>query len=248
MNIDKEIDILKRYEPSEGYFLAFSGGKDSICCYQLLKLSGCKFESHYSITTVDEPFVKPFIRKNYPFVIFDKPKLSMFKLIEKKGLPLRHMRYCCEHLKEYSGKGRLVVTGIRKEESFNRSKRSMFEIDTRKSFLGKAYLNIIINWTEKDIWNFIVENKLSVPDYYANDCRSARGGCVGCPLSGSKQMKKDFEKYPRYKKAYLKAIEKAIKKGRFEEFLDEYDVFNWWLSNMSVKNYIENKKQLLINF
>jgi phosphoadenosine phosphosulfate reductase len=243
------IDNLKRFEPKEGYFLAFSGGKDSICCYQLLKLSGCKFESHYSITTVDEPFVKPFIRKNYTDVIFDRPKLSMFQLIVKKGiLPGRIARFCCEFLKEYSGKSRLVVTGIRNAESFNRSKRRLLEIDSRKQMQGKAYLNIICKWSENDVWEFIKKYKLIVPDYYANDCRSARGGCVGCPFSGVRTQRKDFIKYPRYKTAYLKAISKAMERGRFKQFENANDVFDWWLSDVSIVNYFESKKQTFINF
>ena len=33
----KAINIIKKYEPEEGYHLAFSGGKDSICIYNLGK-------------------------------------------------------------------------------------------------------------------------------------------------------------------------------------------------------------------
>lgn len=240
--VDKVIDVLRRFEPREGYFLAFSGGKDSICCYYLLKLSGCKFEAHYSITTVDEPFVKPFIRKYYPDVIFDHPEISMYNLIVKKGiLPGRLARYCCEFLKEYSGKGRLVITGVRNAESFNRAKRRMFELDNRKKMQGKAYLNPIVTWEEDDVWEFIMhyrkEFKIQIPDYYANDCRSARGGCVGCPLGGVNHQKKEFKKYPRYKNAYMKAITRAKANGRFKLFDDAEQVFGWWLSDMSVENY-----------
>lgn len=38
--VQKAIDRLKSFEPPEGYFLAFSGGKDSQCIYHLAKLGG----------------------------------------------------------------------------------------------------------------------------------------------------------------------------------------------------------------
>ena len=51
--ISKTISRIKQFEPKDGYYLAFSGGKDSITCYHLLKMAGVKFDAHYSITTVD---------------------------------------------------------------------------------------------------------------------------------------------------------------------------------------------------
>ena len=62
------IDRLKAFEPKEGYYLAFSGGKDSQCIYHLDKMAGVKFDAHYSVTTVDPPELMRFIREQYPDV------------------------------------------------------------------------------------------------------------------------------------------------------------------------------------
>ena len=53
--VQTAIGRLKAFEPPEGYFLAFSGGKDSQAVYHLAKLAGVKFDAHYSLTTVDPP-------------------------------------------------------------------------------------------------------------------------------------------------------------------------------------------------
>lgn len=53
--VDRAIDLLRMHEPSEGYWLAFSGGKDSIVIKKLAQLSGVKFEARYSNTTIDPP-------------------------------------------------------------------------------------------------------------------------------------------------------------------------------------------------
>ena len=87
--VQKAINRLKMFEPREGYFLAFSGGKDSQCIYHLAKMAGVKFEAHYSVTTVDPPELVRFIKKEYPDVIWDRhygkdgKPMSMFRLISE---------------------------------------------------------------------------------------------------------------------------------------------------------------------
>lgn len=121
------IQRLKAFEPPEGYYVAFSGGKDSQCVYHLCKMAGVKFDAHYSVTSVDPPELVRFIKKNYPDVAFDIPHdkdgkpITMWNLMRRnKLLPTRMARFCCADLKEPGGKGRLTVTGVRWEESNRR--------------------------------------------------------------------------------------------------------------------------------
>ena len=112
------IERLRTFEPPEGYYLAFSGGKDSQVIFHLAKMAEVNFDSHYNFTTVDPPELVRFIKTYYPGVEIHRPEISMFKLIPKKQMPpTRIVRYCCEVLKEYGGSGRLVVTGIRSQEA-----------------------------------------------------------------------------------------------------------------------------------
>ena len=124
---EKAIMRFKEFEPEEGYFLCFSGGKDSQTIYHLAKQAGVKFDAHYSVTSVDPPELIHFIKNNYPDVIFDLPRypdgtrISMWNLIPKELTPpTRFIRYCCGALKESNGEGRLVVTGVRWAESNSR--------------------------------------------------------------------------------------------------------------------------------
>lgn len=123
------IDRLKAFEPPEGYYVAFSGGKDSQCIYHLCVQAGVKFDAHYSITSVDPPELIRFIKKYYPDVSRDYPRdadgkvVTMWNLIPKHTIPPTRMaRYCCAELKETSGKGRVTVTGVRWAESARRKK------------------------------------------------------------------------------------------------------------------------------
>lgn len=122
--VEVAIDRLQSFEPKEGYYLAFSGGKDSQCIYHLAKMAGVKFDAHYHITSVDPPELVRFIKTQYPDVALDYPRdadgnvITMWNLIPKQTIPpTRKARYCCDKLKESGGEGRLTVTGVRWAES-----------------------------------------------------------------------------------------------------------------------------------
>lgn len=120
-----------RYNPEEGYYLAFSGGKDSQAIYHIAKMAGVKFTAHMHLTSVDPPEVIRFVRKNYPDVILKKPFDSIFHVALKKGLPTQMMRWCCAEFKEGGGAGMATIIGIRHAESVRRSKRSEVEMRSR---------------------------------------------------------------------------------------------------------------------
>lgn len=126
----------------KGFHLAFSGGKDSIVIYDLMKKSGCKFYAQMHITTVDPPELMKYVRKFYPEVTMIRPEKSMKQLIIEKGfLPLRQTRYCCTHLKETSGSGMCTVVGVRAAESIKRAKRKPIELYmAKKPKLPKDYV------------------------------------------------------------------------------------------------------------
>ncbi len=116
--------------PEEGYFLAYSGGKDSDCIKILAQIAGVKFKAVHSLTTVDAPETVMYIKSQKDVEIErhyyadGKPK-TMWNLIVKKGSPpLRISRYCCSELKESGGKGMVTVTGVRWSESACRKEHS----------------------------------------------------------------------------------------------------------------------------
>ena len=127
--VQTAIKRLQKYEPDEGYYLAFSGGKDSVVCKALCDMAGVKYDAHYAITSVDPPELVQFINEKYPDVIResqhdkDGKPITMWSLIANETMPpTRIVRYCCEYLKESAGEGRVTITGVRWAESVNRKK------------------------------------------------------------------------------------------------------------------------------
>jgi phosphoadenosine phosphosulfate reductase len=261
------IERFRTFEPKQkGYYLAFSGGKDSIVIYDLAKKANVKFDAHYNLTTVDPPELVRFIKTEYPEVEFTYPELTMWRLIEKKKLPPTSlMRYCCSELKENNGVNRFVVTGVRWAESARRkNNRQMVEFDRygsqskkakadREIFLmsdneekrqmlenctikGKHILNPIVDWSDEEVWEYIRRNDLKYCCLYDEGFK--RLGCIGCPLAGSKNMIKDFERYPKYKQNYIKAFDRMIKAranaGLKTDWQTGEEVMDWW-ANWSIK-------------
>lgn len=279
--IDAALLKLRTFEPEEGYYVAFSGGKDSQCVYHLCEMAGVKFDAHYRVTSVDPPELVYFIRENYPDVKREIPHdavgkpITMWNLIPNIGKPpSRKARYCCDKLKESGGQGRVTVTGVRWAESPRRAamhgpveilqqparakrialtrgipiregskgsvilsddndlSRRMIEVCYRTM---KTLVNPIVDWSTEDVWSFL-NNMVRVPHCCLYDEGYTRLGCIGCPMSSAKNRQRDFERYPKYKEAYLHAFDRMLV-SRSERGLPceawgtAEDVMRWFVSS-----------------
>lgn len=131
--------------------------------------------------------------------------MSMWTLIPQKLMPpTRLVRYCCDVLKENTGKNRFIATGVRWAESTNRKKnrgtmefshrdkgkriilmgdndekRQLFETCNLK---GKMTVNPIVDWSDDDVWDYTHSEHLPVNPLYCEGQK--RVGCIGCPMAG----------------------------------------------------------------
>lgn len=254
--VQAAIDRLRMFEPEEGYYVAFSGGKDSQCVYHLCKKAGVKFDAHYAVTSVDPPELVQFIKGHYPDAwegrvhqyYPDGRPMTMWSLIADHTLPpTRKVRYCCAALKEPGGAGRVTVTGVRWAESVNRAnthdvvairgkkkrtKNIAEELgveyrlnkhgevvmnddnDTNRRMVEQCYrtqktmVNPIVDWSDEDVWEFLNSNGIEHCCLYDEGFK--RLGCIGCPLSGRKNMERDFARWPKYKEMYIRAFQHMI--------------------------------------
>ena len=208
--ITESIDFLRANEPDEGYFVGFSGGKDSIVSLHLCRLAGVKHHAFYSCTRIDPPEMYRFLRTHYPEVTWLYPHTTIYAAIQDKSPPLRMQRWCCDVLKKAPAHDLQLknrVMGIRAEESSRRASRP--RIDTWR---GNTIYKPIFRWPEWAVWESIDMWRLPYPSLYEEGF--GRIGCVVCPfilgMSPGKvrQREQSMERWPGIWRAYEHAVKR----------------------------------------
>lgn len=203
--VQRAVDLLREQSPCNGYYLAFSGGKDSCVCKKLLELSGVSFDAWYNQTTIDPPELIRFIREHHGDVKWNRPKHGnmMHRVATApKVPPTRSGRWCCQEYKEASSpRYRVKVFGVRVAESASRKKHwSEITVD----MYDDRAICPIVYWTESQVWEFIHAYKVPYCSLYDEGWH--RLGCIGCPLADKKQQKKEFERWPRFADNWKRAV------------------------------------------
>lgn len=273
--IEYSIALLRKCEQmalemdsENGFYLAFSGGKDSQALYHIAKMAGVKFKAHMNLTSVDPPEVIRFVKRNYPDVELIPPKMSIYDMACRKHLlPTRIIRWCCSEYKEMSGAGKVTLIGIRHAESTKRAKRKEVETGDRK-FSGnfdqfskhretmvtcvggkdKILVSPIIHWSDKDVWEFLNGNGIEHCSLYDEGYK--RIGCILCPMASYRQKVKDMKRFPHVKHKWIQTIQKLINEGHTtRNFTDAEFGFKWWISDKSFdKFYADEVLQGKIEF
>jgi phosphoadenosine phosphosulfate reductase len=198
------IDLLRLHEPPDGYYLAFSGGKDSCVIKELAIRAGVRFEARYNNTTIDPPELVRFIKQYHPDVEWNQPKHgNMLHRIANapKVPPTRSVRWCCSEYKESGGVGRVKIMGVRAAES---PKRRHGWKEVSEDMSGSQVICPIVHWSTEVLWLFIRSNAIPYCSLY--DEGFDRIGCIGCPLASSEKQAREFDRWPNYKRNWKRAV------------------------------------------
>lgn len=288
MDFEKQsIEILKMMCGNSGCWILDSGGKDSSILKHIALKSGIPFKIEHSHTTVDAPETVYFIRREKQRFeqmgieyLIEYPKLTMWQLIVKNGMPpTRLARYCCKELKENFGVGKRIATGVRKAESRNRAenqgvvtipkpsielKERIDNVNFHQTDRGgvvvlnvdngenreivehcitqsKVLINPLIDWDDEFVWWYIKHEDILINPLYNNGRPGgcSRIGCIGCPMSG-KDRYAQFERYPTYKQAYIRAFDKMLIERTNRGLINRdgwetgIRVFNWWMEDKNI--------------
>jgi phosphoadenosine phosphosulfate reductase len=228
------IELIQAYSnPSQPFYVGYSGGVDSEVTLHLVKRSSVPYDAHYNVSPIDPPQVRWFIKEWHPEVIWDYHARGFFKHVLSQGLPMRPPvghRWCCKLIKEAGGVGRVKVLGMRRDESNTRRNYKCFD---EKLHQGKDtfWLLPILNWTRNDVWQYISEHNLPFSALYRNGFK--RIGCVLCPYHGKAETKLELELFPKIAQAWRSASDryfyKRIERGTPLPYETPEEFWQWWL-------------------
>ena len=143
---------------------------------------------------------------------------------------MRHMRWCCELIKEAGGIDRRKVTGIRWAESPRRRKRRMFE--ACYTHPGTFFLHPIIDWSDTEVWEYIRLKDLPYCSLYDEGLK--RLGCVLCPFEPSRVTQANLQRFPKivanWRRAFDRYYQVRIDRGTPLTFKNSEEYWQWWLS------------------
>lgn len=194
------------------------------------------------------------IKCSIDYPVYKGKRVSMWTLIPQKLMPpTMTVRYCCKILKEQNGKKRFIATGVRWSESVKRrNSRGILENVTYKkenkivltndnddrrritescAKLGSHVSNPIVDWDDREVWDLLQDRKVKYNPLY---CEFHRVGCVGCPLAGKRMRGREFLRWPKYKRGYLRAFDRMLIERQHRglttcKWQTAHDVFNWWM-------------------
>lgn len=101
----------------------------------------------------------------------------------------------------------------------------------------KVVISPIFEWTDNDVWEFIHKHKLPYCDLY--DKGFHRIGCLFCPMALPRKKARELRMFPKFaERVYIRAIRDLMQEGKYEVFDTPEQVFKWWISNKSAKEFL----------
>ncbi|MCQ8211202.1 phosphoadenosine phosphosulfate reductase family protein [Cetobacterium somerae] len=216
--------------------VSFSGGKDSTVVSHLVRLAlnNPSILHIFGDTTLELPksyeYVKRFQEDN-PFTPFFEERNeenNFFEMCEEIGPPSRVKTWCCSIFKTGPmgttlanfDENILTFLGLRRGESASRSKYK--KVSQSPKILKQIVASPIIDWTDLDVWLYILSENLDFNDSYRQGF--ARVGCWVCPNNGTwSELLSSIYNSEEYDKWYrfLVDFSKKIGKIDYEDYVKD---------------------------
>lgn len=179
--VERSLELIRQayIEYGDGLVVANSLGKDSVVVWHLAKRVSPKIRGFIVTTRYKPPETVQFMNEQ----VAQYPELRIFRNDTDipENLYLTDPGCCCEILKVEPTRRAIEemdvscwITGLRCTEG--RTRTDFKEIEQRDPNLIK--LNPILIWYEREVWQYLALNKVSVNPLYAKGYRSL--GCAPC--------------------------------------------------------------------
>ena len=228
------------------YYVAFSGGKDSVVALDLVQraLPHDSFKVLFSDTGMEfsdtYDIVKEVKRKCENAKIEFLVSKSHFDPIDswaKFGPPCSVTRWCCSvHktapqillLREILNKPKftgMAFVGVRADESLARSKYEYITYGGKHK--GQYSCNLILDWSSAEIFLYTYENELPINETYKKGNR--RAGCLVCPRAAERNDYMNHLCYEKQAEPLVQSIKKVYSKtfAKEEQLLQFIEAGGW---------------------
>lgn len=251
------------------FYVAFSGGKDSVVALDLVQraLPHNEFKVLFGDTRMEFPDTYDVVRQVEEQCRFDKidfltskSQASPMDTWSVFGPPSQTMRWCCSvhkttpqiiALREYTKNPHfrgMAFTGIRGDESTSRSEYD--DVSMGEKIRGQYSCHPILEWNSAELFDYIYSQGLIINEAYKKG--NSRAGCLVCPMATYKNMyfKEVSYKEPRDGSYGTAAFNKIIldtssKNLTTKKQIDEFMEIGGWKARRSgrelsiAKNYCE---------
>ena len=201
--VDAAVDRVQSLDLSKSVVL-FSGGKDSLVTMDIAKRAGLD-KAVYLNSELEFSISRKYVREMGEKYNIDhiQPENDFFEFCRRLCPPSKRLKWCCKVIKlgfsmDYCIKNNIThqITGVRAGESKKRSKYKVIDkipFTTANPKYELFQVNPIVDWTEQDVWNYIIEKNLDYNPLY--DYGVNRVGCWCCPFNTRSewQLARDLE-------------------------------------------------------
>jgi len=232
--LEREAISFIRENTTENVVVSFSGGKDSLVVLDLAIRAGIE-KAVFCDTTIEFKETVEYVKFIGDFLgikieIVKVPK-DFFEIVRKIGFPSRRRRWCCDVFKfsplaKYAAENDVYafVTGLRRDES---NQRATYTRIDKNPIVPITQLNPILEWSEKDIWEYIKKYELPVnPLYkYLN-----RIGCWCCPFKTKQEFERIRQYFPKLYKRLMNEVSVYADRLGIEnkrKFVEEFGWTTW---------------------
>jgi len=216
--------------------LSFSGGKDSLATYGLVKKATKDFALIFVNTGLEFPetvrYVREFASKHGEKLIQADAGSVFWEQVHQFGPPAKDFRWCCKVCKlapltdvieRTYPEGTVTVEGNRGLESFSRAQMMFVE---RNPFVpNQVVLNPIREWRAAEVWAYIWWKGLEYNPLYEEDFE--RIGCYLCPSCLASEWKETKRVQPELHKKWTEYLEEWAKGGGATADFIKFGFWRW---------------------
>lgn len=244
--VNEAIGILQANECTEGFSVRFSGGKDSCVLKHLITQAGYKAKYYYLETTLESDMMANFIKNKHPEVVWIHPEKSVCEMIkEYKMMPTGYNLFCCKQTRRGADRRlteehQCTVLG-KKQTDIVVANKILEPVQVKEN--GHKVINPLYNWTDDDVWGYIDEYSIALPETYAIYGRSFN--CTLCVMQYVETKQLMVQVHPEITAKLKSACFGAWEANELlhENFPTPDDYWNWFL------NYdMKAEKQKMVQF